>query len=76
MTTRVFMTHGGEAVSPLSLPQEGSPSRATLRLVVRTTSRGKACGVSFTLWGWYQGSIATGQGTMGTFTGRGALDGS
>ncbi|WMV45301.1 hypothetical protein MTR67_038686 [Solanum verrucosum] len=74
------MPHGatrcGEAVASQMLPQKGSPSRATSRLVVKTTARGKARGVSFTLCGVFQVNIATGQGTTGTFTACGALDGS
>uniref|UniRef100_M1DXR9 Gag-pol polyprotein n=1 Tax=Solanum tuberosum TaxID=4113 RepID=M1DXR9_SOLTU len=80
LTTRAFMargaTRGGEAVAHQGCPKVGSPSQATSRPVVKTTTRGKARGVAFTLWGLFQGSIATGQGTMGTFKGRGALDGS
>jgi len=68
-------THGGEAVASLKLSQKVSPSRATL-LVVKTRTCGKARGVAFTLWDFFQGSITTGQGTTGTFKGFGALDGS
>jgi len=69
-------TRGGEAIAHQGYPKVGSPSQATSRPVVKTTARGKAHGVAFTLWEYFQGSIATGQGTMGTFNGRGVLDGS
>ncbi|WMV29240.1 hypothetical protein MTR67_022625 [Solanum verrucosum] len=50
----------------MKLPKKGSPSRATSRLVVKTTDRGKACGVAFTSWEDLQVEEDTGQGTMGT----------
>ncbi|WMV59214.1 hypothetical protein MTR67_052599 [Solanum verrucosum] len=59
----------------MKMPKEGSPSRATSRLVVKTTDRGKAHGVAFTLWEACQVGEATGQGTTGTTTSRGAWEG-
>ncbi|WMV50356.1 hypothetical protein MTR67_043741 [Solanum verrucosum] len=62
----------GEAVCPQKCPSQGSPSRATARLVVKITDLGKARGVALASWETCQVGGATGQGT----TGRGALDGS
>uniref|UniRef100_M1DHU0 Uncharacterized protein n=1 Tax=Solanum tuberosum TaxID=4113 RepID=M1DHU0_SOLTU len=66
----------GEAVSSQGCPKEGSPSRATSRLVLMTMDSGNARGVAFTTWEVWQVEGATGQGTTGTTMGRGALDGS
>ncbi|WMV38060.1 hypothetical protein MTR67_031445 [Solanum verrucosum] len=49
-------------------------SRATSRLMVKTTDNGKARGVSLVSWEACKVGEATGQGTMGTTTGHGALD--
>ncbi|WMV50224.1 hypothetical protein MTR67_043609, partial [Solanum verrucosum] len=66
----------GEAVSPQRCPKEGSPSRAISKQVVKTTNCGKTREVAFTSWEVWQAEGAIGQGTSGTTTGRGALDGS
>ncbi|WMV58656.1 hypothetical protein MTR67_052041 [Solanum verrucosum] len=59
----------------MNFPSKGSPSRATSRLVVKTTDRGKARGVALASWGLVKLGEVTGQGTTGTTTSCGALDG-
>uniref|UniRef100_M1DFD1 Uncharacterized protein n=1 Tax=Solanum tuberosum TaxID=4113 RepID=M1DFD1_SOLTU len=56
-----------------ALPNKGT---ATSRLVVKTTDSGKARGVAFTTWGLAKSREPIDQGTSGTTTRRGALDGS
>ncbi|WMV18682.1 hypothetical protein MTR67_012067 [Solanum verrucosum] len=65
MTTSAFTTRGGtrggEAVTPQNCPKEGSPSRATSRLVVKPQPMGKLvwlpslCGGLFQLRGLFSG---------------------
>ncbi|WMV08810.1 hypothetical protein MTR67_002195 [Solanum verrucosum] len=61
---------------PQKCPSQRFPSRATSQLVVMTTDHGKARGVALDSWENCQVGGATGKGTTGTTTGRGALDGS
>uniref|UniRef100_M1DB74 Uncharacterized protein n=1 Tax=Solanum tuberosum TaxID=4113 RepID=M1DB74_SOLTU len=66
----------GEAVCSQKCPSQGFPSQATSRFVVMTTDCGKARGVVLASWETCQVGGATGQGTTGTTTDCGALDGS
>ncbi|WMV33797.1 hypothetical protein MTR67_027182, partial [Solanum verrucosum] len=43
-------TCGWQSTVLVRLPKGGSPSRATSRLVVKATDRGKARGIAFTTW--------------------------
>uniref|UniRef100_M1DLE0 Integrase core domain containing protein n=1 Tax=Solanum tuberosum TaxID=4113 RepID=M1DLE0_SOLTU len=65
----------GMAVCPNKVPSKGSPSRATLRLMVMTTGHGTARGVTLDWWELCKVEGATALKTMGTTTSRGTLDG-
>ncbi|WMV58606.1 hypothetical protein MTR67_051991 [Solanum verrucosum] len=60
---------------PRKVPRQGSPSRATSRLMVMTTGHRKARGVALASWELDEVEGATAPNTTGTTTSRGALDG-
>ncbi|WMV50265.1 hypothetical protein MTR67_043650 [Solanum verrucosum] len=64
----------GMAVCLRKVPSEGSPSRATSRLVVVTTGHRKAREVALVWWELCKVEGATASKTTGTTTSRGALD--
>ncbi|WMV08486.1 hypothetical protein MTR67_001871 [Solanum verrucosum] len=57
------------------VPSQGTPSRATSRLVVLTTGHGKARGVALDWWELCKVEEATASKTKGTTTSHGSLDG-
>ncbi|WMV29704.1 hypothetical protein MTR67_023089 [Solanum verrucosum] len=68
-------TRGGKEACSSLVPSQGTPSRATSRLMVITTGRGMARRVALAWWEMLQVEGTTVPKFMGTTTSRGSQDG-